>query len=350
MEIIKRKISEINKENIYSITFKNKNNYSVTFYNFGGYIHKVLIPHKKNNSITEDVLLGYNDFKGCQIADGYFNAIIGRVCNRINNSKFKLKNKEYNLYSNSSPHHLHGGKEGFNKKIWKIEKIYKTEKFLKCTMKYLSSHLEENYPGNLICKVVYLLNNENEFSIFFEAITDKDTIVNMTNHNYWNFHGHNNTYQNITNHSVLLNADNICEIDESYIPTGLIKTVKENKFDMNNFYNISQSFLEEGGIDHNYILKYANLQKPDGIIFSNITGMGVEYFTDQPGMQFYTGNMMDTSIKGKYGKNYGKNFGMCFEPQIYPDAINHPNFPSPIIKSGETYRSKIIMKLRNNFL
>ena len=140
------------------------------------------------------------------------------------------------------------------------------------------------------------------------------------------------------------------KIDESYIPTGLIKTVKENKFDMNNFYNISQSFLEEGGIDHNYILKYANLQKPDGIIFSNITGMGVEYFTDQPGMQFYTGNMMDTSIKGKYGKNYGKNFGMCFEPQIYPDAINHPNFPSPIIKSGETYRSKIIMKLRNNFL
>ena len=175
--------------------------------------------------------------------------------------------------------------------------------------------------------MIYSLNNENELTIFFEAKSDKNTLVNMTNHNYWNFHGHQKTYQNIVNHNVFLNSDNICEIDESFIPTGKIKTVKKTKFDLNNFYNVSQNFLDEGGIDHNYVLKYANLQEPDGIIYSNITGMGVEYYTDQPGMQFYTGNMMNDYYKGKYKRSYGKYFGMCFEPQIFPDAINHSNFP-----------------------
>ena len=350
MEIIKRKISEINKENIYSITFKNKNNYSVTFYNFGGYIHKVLIPHKKNNSITEDVLLGYNDFKGCQIADGYFNAIIGRVCNRISNSKFKLKNQEYNLYSNSSPHHLHGGKEGFNKKVWKIEKIYKTAKFLKCTMKYLSSHLEENYPGNLICKVVYLLNNENEFSIFFEAITDKDTIVNMTNHNYWNFHGHHDHYQNINKHSVKINSNLVCETNDMSIPTGKLINVRGTKFDLSHYFTIDKNFLDSGGIDNNYSLQDFPTDEPIACVFSNITGMGVEYSTNQLGIQFYTGNMMQNKYNGKYKKNYGLQYGLCLETQNFPDAINQLNFPSPILRKGEDYQSFTKIKLRNNFI
>ena len=350
MKILKKEIGNANGVKIYSITFTNNNNYSIIFYNFGGYIDQVLIPYCSDQSKTEDVLLGYKDLKGCKISSGYFNAIIGRVGNRIGNAKFDLNDIEFNLYKNTPPHHLHGGKEGFNKKIWNIEKIEENENFLQCTMSYLSPHLQENYPGNLECKVAYSLNNKNEFTICFEAISDQDTIVNITNHNYWNFHGHKNNYQNIVNHNVYIEADHICEIDESYIPTGKVVLVKDTKFDLNKTFHISQNFLDEGGIDHNYVLKNANLVKADGKIFSTLTGMGVEYFTDQPGMQFYTGNMMDEHYEGKYYKTYGKNHGMCFEPQIFPDAINHSNFPSPMLKAGDTYRSTIKMKFRNNFI
>ena len=350
MEHTSEKITTINKEDVFSLTFINNNNYKINFYNFGGYIHQIHIPYQSNKERTEDVLLGYNDFDDCKISRGYFNSIIGRVGNRIGNAKFNLNNKEYNLFKNVPPNHLHGGKEGFNKKIWKILKIEENSNFLSCTMEYVSPHLEENYPGNLDCKAKFTLNNNNEFIISFCAKTDEDTIVNLTNHNYWNFHGHKNNYQNIVNHNVYIEADHICEIDESYIPTGKIVSVKDTKFDLNNTFHISQNFLDEEGIDHNYVLKNANLVKVDGIIFSTLTGMGVEYFTDQPGMQFYTGNMMDEHYEGKYYKTYGKNHGMCFEPQIFPDAINHSNFPSPMLKVGDTYRSTIKMKFRNNFI
>ena len=306
-------------------------------------------PYLNDSSTTEDVLLGYKDFEDCKICNAYFNVIIGRVAGRISNAKFILKNKVHKLYPNIPPDHLHGGYEGLNKKIWTIKKIEQNEDNLKCTMVYLSPHLEENYPGNLNCKVVYSLNNQNEFSIFFQAKSDQETIVNMTNHNYWNFHGHKKNFKNIENHNVLINADRFCEIDENYIPTGKISSVISTKFDFNNGFKIDQNFLNNGGVDHNYVLNNCNLLEIDGIIFSNLTGMGVEYYTDQPGMQFYTGNMLDSNFKGKYKKRYGKNFGMCFEPQIFPDSINQSNFPSTKINVGETYRSKIIMKLRNNF-
>ena len=350
MEHTSEKITTINKEDVFSLTFINNNNYKINFYNFGGYIHQIHIPYQSNKERTEDVLLGYNDFDDCKISRGYFNSIIGRVGNRIGNAKFNLNNKEYNLFKNDPPNHLHGGEEGFNKKIWKILKIEENSNFLSCTMEYVSPHLEENYPGNLDCKAKFTLNNNNESIISFCAKTDEDTIVNLTNHNYWNFHGHKNNYQNIVNHNVFIEADHICEIDESYIPTGKIISVKDTKFDLNNTFHISQNFLDEEGIDHNYVLKNANLVKADGIIFSTLTGMGVEYFTDQPGMQFYTGNMMDENYEGKYYKTYGKNHGMCFEPQIFPDAINHSNFPSPMLNAGDTYRSTIKMKFRNNFI
>ncbi len=350
MEISDQIISKINGEEIYSINFTNINNYSINFYNFGCYIHKVLIPYKYDSSKTEDVILGYSDIEGCINSKSYFNAIIGRVANRISNSKFVLNNKKYYLYKNFFPHHLHGGKEGFNKKIWKVEKIENNKNSAFCQMSYLSPHLEENYPGNLECKVNYLLNNKNQIIIAFEAICDEDTIVNLTNHNYWNFHGHRKMYKNITNHNVFINSDNICEVDKNSIPTGKLISVKDTKFDLNKTFNISQKFLDEGGIDHNYELNNSNLVDLDSCIFSNSTGMGAEYFTDQPGMQLYLGNMMENNYEGKYNKNYGLNFGICFEPQIFPDAINHPNFISPILKKGDRYKSTILINLRNDFI
>jgi len=350
MEISDQIISKINGEKIYSIKFTNKNNYSLNFYNFGGYIHKVLIPYKYDTSKTEDVILGYSDLEGCKNSKSYFNAIIGRVANRISNGKFELNNKEYNLYQNIPPHHLHGGKEGFNKRIWKIEKIENNNDLAICRMSYFSPHSEENYPGNLECKINYSLNNNNHFIINFEAVSDEDTIVNLTNHNYWNFHGHGKMYKNIANHNVFINSDNICEINKNSIPTGKLVSIKGTKFDLNKTVNISQKFLNEGGIDHNYELKNSNLSDLDGFIFSNLTGMGAEYYTDQPGMQLYLGNMMEKNYEGKYRKSYGLNFGICFEPQIFPDAINHSNFKTPILKKGETYQSTIVIKLRNDFI
>ncbi len=332
------------------IEIENDNNYKIKFFTYGGYIHEVLIPNLTDTSINEDVILGYGSVDDVLEADGYFNSIIGRVCNRIRNSKFVLNNKEYKLFSNTPPDHLHGGKEGFNKKIWKLDEIIKEKNYIRCTLHYLSKNLEENYPGNLNCKTTYELNNKNEFLIIFEAYTDEDTIVNLTNHNYWNFHGHNNFYQNISDHYVKIDSNYVCENDQNSIPTGKILEVNGTKFDVTKLSLIDDNFLSNGGIDNNYSLLDKENDNPAAIIYSNKTGMGVEYYTNQPGIQLYTGNMMNKKYNGKYNKNYGFQYGICLEPQNFPDAINNLNFPSPILKKGESYKSSTKIKLRNDFI
>ena len=185
--------------------------------------------------------------------------------------------------------------------------------------------------------------------ISFHATTDQDTIVNMTNHNYWNFHGHKDNYKNITEHVVKISSNQICETDEGSIPTGKLLDIVNTKYDLNNSFEINNTFLKSGGIDHNYVLKNHSIDKSIASIYSKITGMGVEYSTDQPGIQFYTGNMMKESYNGKHDRNYGLQYGMCLETQIFPDAINQPNFPSTILKKGEKYTSNTKIKLRNDF-
>jgi len=349
MEYSKKKISSINGSDIYSIKFINDNNFKITFYTYGGYIHEVIIPYKNNPNQFEDVLLGYGNIEGVLESHGYFNSIVGRVANRIESSKFTIDDNQFSLYPNTPPNHLHGGKVGFNKKIWKIENIDETENSIRCVMKYLSPDMEENYPGNLDCTVTYELNNTNELLINFKAIADQDTIVNLTNHNYWNFHGHGDKYQNNEDHVVYVNSESICETDEESIPTGKILDVDGTKFDLSKDFLINDNFLKSGGIDHNYVLSDQSMNEPTAKIYSKITGLGVEYFTNQNGIQFYTGNMMLDKYIGKYDKSYGLQYGMCLEPQHYPDAINHPNFPSPILKKNKNYLSKIKIKLRNDF-
>ena len=349
MQYYKNKIYSISGDGVYSITFINDNNYKITFYTYGGYIHNVIIPYKNDPNKFEDVILGYDDFDQCVEAPGYFNSIIGRVGNRISNSKFILNDNEYILTNNDGINHLHGGKVGFNKKIWKIENIEESTDSIKCIMKYLSQDMEENYPGNLDCTVTYELNNNNELLIDFGATSDKDTIVNMTNHNYWNFHGHGDSYQNNEDHVVFIDSKSICETDEQSIPTGKILNVEESKFDLQKNFLINKDFLSSGGIDHNYILEDQTMKESVAKIYSKKTGLGVEYFTNQNGIQFYTGNMMLDKYIGKYEKPYGFQYGMCLEPQHFPDAINHQNFPSPILRKNKNYLSKIKIKLRNDF-
>ena len=349
---MKYKISKFknkNNLNIDVIEIENSNNYKITFLTYGGYMHQICIPAFEDPSQQEDVILGYGSSEDILEADGYFNSIIGRVCNRISNSKFYLNNKLYSLYSNSPPNHLHGGKQGFNKKIWKLDNISKDRNFIRCNLSYLSQHLEENYPGNLECKTTYELNNNNEILIIFEATSDEDTIINLTNHNYWNFHGHKKFYQNISDHFVKINSNFICQNDENSIPTGKLLNINGTKFDFNKPYILNKHLLNSGGIDHNYSLLDIDNNNLVAQIFSVKTGMGVEYFTNQPGIQFYTGNMMSEKYNGKYNKNYGIQYGMCLEPQNFPDAINNPSFPSPILKKGEVYKSINKIKLRNDF-
>ena len=349
MKFSKKIIHSISGNDIHSITIVNDNNFKITFYTYGGYIHEVHIPYHNQEEKTEDVLLGYGNIDGVLESHGYFNTIVGRVANRIGSSKFSIDNNEYQLYSNVAPNHLHGGKVGFNKKILKIENIEEQTDSIKCIMKYLSQDMEENYPGNLDCTVTYELNNNNELLIDFGATSDKDTIVNMTNHNYWNFHGHGDSYQNNEDHVVCIDSKSICETDEQSIPTGKILNVEESKFDLQKDFLINKDFLSSGGIDHNYILEDQTMKESVAKIYSKKTRLGVEYFTNQNGIQFYTGNMMLDKYIGKYEKPYGFQYGMCLEPQHFPDAINHQNFPSPILRKNKNYLSKIKIKLRNDF-
>ena len=349
MKYESKKIASYKNEDVFSVSLINDNNFKINFYNFGGHIHQINIPYHNNIDKNEDVVLGYGNFNDCLTEKDYFNFIIGRVCNRISNSKFIINDKVHKLYANTPPHHLHGGKEGFNKKIWKINNINENKNEIACELEYLSPHLEENYPGNLQCKAIYSLNNNNELKLDFHAISDCDTIVNITNHNYWNFHGHGKNYQNITNHSVQIKSKKICEIDNEYVPTGNLITVNNTKFDLNNHFSITQDFLDQGGIDHNYALQNNNLEDAVVIAYSELTGMGVEYYTNQKGVQFYSGNMMQEKYNGKYSKFYGKNYGMCFETQNYPDSINQSNFPSTVLNKNEKYHSQTIIKLMNNF-
>ena len=334
---------------IESVEVVNDNNFSYKFYTYGGYIHEVNIPYLNREEITEDVLLGYGDVDGVLNSNGYFNSIVGRVANRIGGAQFSLDDKVYKLFANTPPNHLHGGKTGFNKKIWKIDSIEEKTDYTKCVLSYLSPDMEENYPGNLDCKVIYELNNHNELSIEFHATTDQDTIVNLTNHNYWNFHGHQSYYQNNEDHVVQIISDTICETDQGSIPTGNFLKVSGTKFDLRKSFIIDREFLNSGGIDHNYVLEDQSMKSPIAKIYSKKTKMGVEYFTNQKGIQFYTGNMMLDNYVGKQKKSYGIQYGMCLEPQNYPDAVNQSNFPSPILKKNKNYLSKIKIKLRNDF-
>ena len=345
----KKNIYTDNQFSIYSLTFKNDNNFEITFYNYGGYIHNIKIPYKNNPNKFEDVILGYSNLKDCIEASSYFNSIIGRVGNRIANSEFKINNTKYKLSNNVGSNHLHGGIKGFNKKIWNIKSLNQDENELSCELEYFSKDLEEGYPGNVNCITTYTLNNKNEFIIQYRAESDADTLVNITNHNYWNFHGHGKFYQKITEHSVKLFSEKVCENDSASLPTGNLIKVKDTKYDFINHKIITDDLLNSGGIDNNYELSSNFSKKKVAEVFSKLTRMGVIYFTNQLGLQFYTGNMMAKEYDGKENRKYGLHYGLCLEPQFFPDAINQPNFISPILKTGKKYSSTIIMKLINDF-
>lgn len=323
---------------LFSLT--NQNGMVVKITNYGGIITSILVPDKQDNLI--DVVLGFDNLEDYTKEHPYFGAIIGRYGNRIRKGKFALDGQEFTLAVNNGPNHLHGGLQGFDKVLWTAET--KPDKAA-LSLSYISKDMEEGYPGNLEVTVEYALNNNNELSIAYKATTDKRTVVNLTNHTYFNLRGAGNG--NILNHELMINASNFTPVDDTLIPTGEIRPVKNTPFDFGALKAIGSRINQGteqlkfgGGYDHNFVLNKkgqplelaAKVLEPD-------SGRKMEVYTTEPGLQFYSGNFLDGTLKGKNDSIYKFRYGFCLETQHFPDSPNQGHFPSVVLNPGETYAS-----------
>lgn len=298
--------------------------------NFGCTIMKVMMKDRDGNE--DDVVLGYDDFQQYQTLDAYLGALVGRVANRIKKGHFVLNDKQYSLAINNGPNHLHGGIKGFSYQIFDYE--IKDEETLE--FHYLSKDGEEGYPGNLDLKVIYQLKDDT-LSVRYQATTDQDTLINITNHSYFNLSGKK---ENIYNHQLMIKANCFACIDKDGLPTGQFCDVKDTAFDFNEFAFIGErveqtdeQLLLGKGFDHPFIFT----SKEDQVILEHLaTGRRLTVSTTLPGAQIYTANYLDGRL-GKYGQHYFERDAVCIETQNLPDAIHIEKNPTTILKKGETY-------------
>ncbi|MBL31004.1 MAG: galactose-1-epimerase [Flavobacteriaceae bacterium] len=323
---------------------------SVEVINYGGIITNIKVPDDQGN--LKDVVLGFDNIEGYINEHPYFGAIIGRYGNRIKNGKFNIDGNEYNLAINNGEHSLHGGIKGFDKVIWSVEEL-EGKNFIGLQLSYLSKHMEEGYPGNLNVVVKYILNDKNELKILYNANTDATTILNLTQHSYFNLLGESSG--DILDHMVIINADNFLPVDSGLIPTGEIRNVTNTPFDFRNEKKIGQDINLDNkqliygiGYDHCWVLNdYGKGVRKVAQARSNLSGILMEVYSDQPGIQFYTGNFLDGTLNSKKGKNYKKRNGFCFETQHFPNSPNQINFPDVILTPEETYSSETWFKFSN---
>ncbi len=324
-------------------TLKNKAGLEARITTYGGILVSLKVPDRAG--VLADVNLGFDTLAGYLGTHPYFGAIIGRYGNRIAKARFAIDGVEYGLAPNNNGNSLHGGTKGFDKVVWKAEAIQVADG-VGLRLTYLSRDMEEGFPGNLAVKVVYMLTNANELRIDYEATTDKKTPVNLTNHAYWNLKGQGNG--DILGHILQIEADAITAVDSAanLIPTGQIVPVAGTPFDFTTPHAIGERIGQvEGGYDHNFVLRSgggklalaAHVEEP-------VSGRIMEIWTDQPGIQLYTGNFLDGTVVGKGGKAYQKHYAFCLETQHFPDSPNHPNFPSTILEPGQTYRTTTVHK------
>lgn len=326
-------------------TLKNKQGASVSISNFGGRVVSLLVPDK-NNKLT-DVVLGY-DSVGAYRKKGepFFGALIGRYGNRIGKGKFTLDGKEYQLQLNDGVNTLHGGTDGFFGKVWDAKQLDST----KLELSYVSNDGEAGYPGKLDVKVTYTLTDDNSLQIDYAATTDKTTIVNLTNHAYFNLNGEGDS--TILDHELMIDANTYTPVDSTLIPTGKLQPVAGTAFDFNKAKLIGKQIgdndeqLKFGkGYDHNFALTHHDGKTPVAVVKSTKTGIVLSVITTEPGLQFYSGNFLTGADKdGKGGKSYPHRSAFCLETQHFPDAPNHPNFASTVLKPGETYKTSTTYK------
>nr|WP_233454695.1 aldose epimerase family protein [Hymenobacter negativus] len=321
-------------------TLTNKQGAQATITNYGGTLVGLLMPDREGK--MDDVVLGFDNVSDYQSpafrkANPYIGALIGRYGNRIAKGKFTIDGKTYQVGVNNGPNSLHGGKVGYDQKIWEATPGTSPEGQT-LTLKYLSKDGEEGYPGNLQITVVYTLTDNNALRIAYTATTDKATPVNLTNHAYFNLsHG---VSKDILKHEVTLPADRYTVVDAGLIPTGELRPVKGTPFDFTTPHAIGERIAQvPGGYDHNWVLNAETGQHAAATVYDPASGRTLELTTDQPGIQFYTGNFLDGSLKGKGGTVYGLHAGFCLETQHFPDSPNEPKFPSTILRPGETYHT-----------
>ena len=307
---------------------------------YGGTLTSLLVPDKDGK--LSDVVLGFDKVDGYlspefKKSNPYFGALIGRYGNRIKGGQFSLDGQPYTLAKNNGPNSLHGGNQGFNQKIW-TAKPGTSADGQTLTLTYLSKDGEEGYPGNLTVTVVYTLTAANALKIDYTATTDKATPVNLTNHAYFNLALGQS--KDVLAHQVTIPADRYTVVDATLIPTGELKPVKGTPFDFTTPHAIGERIAQvPGGYDHNWVLNQATGQHSAATVYEPTTGRTMEVTTDEPGVQFYTGNFLDGTLKGKNGVVYGKHAGFCLETQHFPDSPNQPKFPSTILKPGQTYHT-----------
>jgi len=342
MTIIKTDFGSIDNKKVHLFTLKNSHGTEIKITNYGGIITSIKVKDKSDN--FTDIALGFNTLDAYLNEHPYFGAIIGRYGNRIAGAEFELNGKTYNLFANNGKNHLHGGKKGVDKVIWEYETSDNTLK-----LSYSSPDGEEGYPGNLKISVIYTLTENNELKISYKAVSDADTVINLTNHSYFNLNGEGSG--TILDHKLTLNADYFVPTDLESIPTGELSSVTGTPFDFTGSTGIgkriedkNEQLIFAGGYDHNFVInKSANSLKPAGKVESEKSGIKMDVHTTEPGVQFYTGNYLDGSLKGKSGI-YTKRSGFCLETQHYPDSPHFPEFPTTVLKKGDVFRSETVYR------
>jgi len=327
-------------------TLTNAHGLKATITNFGGTLTSLLVPDK--NGKLGDIVLGFDDLAGYTSdvflkENPYFGALIGRYGNRIAKGQFTLDGKHCQLPINNPPNSLHGGTIGFNRRVWTATPGTSADGPT-LTLKYLSKDGEEGYPGNLNATVVYTLTNNDALRLAYTATTDKPTVLNLTNHSYFNLnYGHD---KNILGHELTLNADRFTPVDNTLIPTGKLQAVAGTPMDFRQPHAIGERIAQvpgaaPGGYDHNWVLADKMRAAPElaATVYEPTTGRTMQVYTDQPGVQFYSGNFLKGNLKGKGGVAYPQHYGFCLETQHFPDSPNEPQFPSTVLRPGETFHS-----------
>lgn len=334
------KVAQIGENEVFKYSLDN-GFMQVEMTNYGGLISKIVVPDKDGN--MENIALALDSIPDYFNRNtSFFGATAGRVANRISNARFELDGVTYKLAETNGKNHLHGGLEGFNKKVWTGEP-YSNDSVMGVKMTYLSADGEEGYPGNLLSTLWMELTQDNLIQIKFESITDKKTIVNLTNHTYFNLGG---IKRDVLDHEVQFWADAYTPVDDELIPTGEVKDVTGTAFDFRTPKILGDQITRNrGGFDHNMVTKKE--KSPDFIRVARVrhlaTGRTLEMMSDAPGVQFYTGNYLKDFV-GAAGQTYQQYWGFCLESQVWPDGINKPNFPSPILEPGEKYIHQIAYK------
>jgi aldose 1-epimerase len=345
--VTKQSFGQADGRNVDIYTLTNAHGVEARITNYGGIVVSLRVPDRAGR--FDDVVLGYDSIDGYLKGTSYLGALVGRYGNRIARGRFTLNSVGYQLAVNNGENALHGGLKGFDKVVWNA-KPQQGMNGPGLELTYSSHDGEEGYPGNLSVRVNYTLTNNNELKVDYFATTDKDTVVNFTQHSYFNLAGHGNG--DILNHRLMLAANRFTPTDAGAIPTGELRSVKGTPFDFTSATAIGSRINQDDeqlrlgkGYDHNWVLNGpAGRLRLVATVFEDTSGRTMEVWTSEPGVQFYTGNYLNGTPVGKGGKAYLKRYGFCLETQHFPDSPNKPSFPSTTLKKGHPFRSTTIYK------